>query len=69
MRGPPLCVKVSGVRVKMNLWQKVFCKNHGKITKSQLPPPLWGMGKTVKTRCAIDKNEIWHKNFFEKKFF
>ena len=44
VRGPPLCVRVSEVRVKMNLWQKVFfAKNHVKITKSQ--PPLWGDGR------------------------
>ena len=69
MRGPPLCVRVSGVRVEMNLWQKVFAKKiTGKITKSQLPP-LCGMGKTVKTWSAIDKNEFWGKKFFEKKFW
>ena len=29
MRGPPLCVRVSGVRVKMNLWQKVTFASPG----------------------------------------
>ena len=33
-------------------------------------PHYGGMGKTVKTRSEIDKNEIWRKNFFlKKKFF
>ena len=68
VRGPPLCVWVSG-GVKMNLWQKSFlAKIMWKLLS--LGPPLWTkIGKAVKWRSTIDKNEFGGKKIFEKKFF
>ena len=46
MHVPPLCVRVSGVRAKMNLWQKVFCKKSREKLVSLSSPHYGGMGKT-----------------------
>ena len=47
---------------------KIFAKITQKLL-SLSPPLWWEMGKTVKMLSAIDKNEFWGENFFEKVTF
>ena len=60
----PFPTKVGGA--KMNLWQKFFCKNHVKITKSQ-PPTMGGWAKQWKCDLQLIKMNFGAKKFFWKK--